>query len=324
MTFLVPACGHGVRWTKLEEGRASLAPPCSLSQLDRSLKSLHAAGPPQHGQQAQGQGKGFAQVNSSKDSEGPSAGMSCSSGEATAAQCLKGWGSRWEGEWGGQMGEKGGEVGAVGEGSGEAEMGEEEVGEGRWGREGGGSGRGGGGRRGRGGEMGERGAVGEGRWGRGGKEQWGRGGGRGKLEGGGRGSSHCWPGATLTALESESVSRSVVSDCDPMGCSPPGSSVRGILQASTLEWAAISSSRGPSLVSRTAGQFFTTRATLDFSPSEMGAAQRLCGAQRSWDSEGRPASQGARARGGQSASLSCRQSEEGKAGRTGGQEGSTV
>ena len=32
--------------------------------------------------------------------------------------------------------------------------------------------------------------------------------------------------------------------CDPMDCSPPGSSVHGILQARILEWAAISSSRG--------------------------------------------------------------------------------
>ena len=28
--------------------------------------------------------------------------------------------------------------------------------------------------------------------------------------------------------------------CDPMDCSPPGSSVRGILQARVLEWVAIS------------------------------------------------------------------------------------
>ena len=28
--------------------------------------------------------------------------------------------------------------------------------------------------------------------------------------------------------------------CDPMDCSPPGSSVRGILQARILEWVAIS------------------------------------------------------------------------------------
>ena len=31
--------------------------------------------------------------------------------------------------------------------------------------------------------------------------------------------------------------------CDPMDCSPPGSSVQGILQARILEWVAISSSR---------------------------------------------------------------------------------
>ena len=31
--------------------------------------------------------------------------------------------------------------------------------------------------------------------------------------------------------------------CDPMDCSPPGSSVRGILQARILQWAAMPSSR---------------------------------------------------------------------------------
>ena len=35
--------------------------------------------------------------------------------------------------------------------------------------------------------------------------------------------------------------------CDPMNCSPPGSSVRGIFQATILEWVAISFSRGSSL-----------------------------------------------------------------------------
>ena len=34
--------------------------------------------------------------------------------------------------------------------------------------------------------------------------------------------------------------------CDPRDCSPPGSSVHGILQARILEWVAISSSRGSS------------------------------------------------------------------------------
>ena len=34
--------------------------------------------------------------------------------------------------------------------------------------------------------------------------------------------------------------------CDPMDCSPPGSSVHGILQARTLEWVAMPFSRGSS------------------------------------------------------------------------------
>ena len=34
--------------------------------------------------------------------------------------------------------------------------------------------------------------------------------------------------------------------CDPLDCSPPGSSVHGILQERILEWVAISSSRGSS------------------------------------------------------------------------------
>ena len=36
------------------------------------------------------------------------------------------------------------------------------------------------------------------------------------------------------------------SHCDPMDCSPPGSSVHGILQVRMLEWVAISFSRGSS------------------------------------------------------------------------------
>ena len=51
--------------------------------------------------------------------------------------------------------------------------------------------------------------------------------------------------------------------CDPMDCSPPGSSVHGILQARTLEWTAMPSSRGSSqprdqtCISCIAGKFFT-------------------------------------------------------------------
>ena len=55
--------------------------------------------------------------------------------------------------------------------------------------------------------------------------------------------------------------------CDPMDCSPPGSTVHGISQARKLEWVAISSSRGSSQprdwtgVSCIAGRFFTSWAT---------------------------------------------------------------
>ena len=51
--------------------------------------------------------------------------------------------------------------------------------------------------------------------------------------------------------------------CGPMDCSPPGSSVQGILQARILEWVAISFSRGSfqpreqTLVSGIVGRFFT-------------------------------------------------------------------
>ena len=71
--------------------------------------------------------------------------------------------------------------------------------------------------------------------------------------------------------KSESVSYSVESTlCDPMDCSPPGSSAHGILQARILEWVAILppgelpnpgirtwSLKSPAL----AGRFFTTSAT---------------------------------------------------------------
>ena len=42
------------------------------------------------------------------------------------------------------------------------------------------------------------------------------------------------------------VTQSCLTLCNPMDCSPPGSSVHGILQAGILEWVAISSSRGSS------------------------------------------------------------------------------
>ena len=51
----------------------------------------------------------------------------------------------------------------------------------------------------------------------------------------------------LVTPEGESeVAQSCLTLCDPMGCSPPGSSVCGILHARILEWVAISFSRGSS------------------------------------------------------------------------------
>ena len=47
------------------------------------------------------------------------------------------------------------------------------------------------------------------------------------------------------SFESESeVAQSCLTLWDPVDCSPPGSSIHGILQARTLEWVAISFSRG--------------------------------------------------------------------------------
>ena len=63
------------------------------------------------------------------------------------------------------------------------------------------------------------------------------------------------------------VAQSCPTLCDPMDCSPPGSSVHEIFQARILEWVAISFCRGFSQlrdrtqVSCTAGRFFTHWAT---------------------------------------------------------------
>ena len=63
--------------------------------------------------------------------------------------------------------------------------------------------------------------------------------------------------------------------CDPMDCSPPGSSVHEIFQARILEWVAISFSRGSSQprdqtrVSCTASRFFTD--SYKGSPRSVGA-----------------------------------------------------
>ena len=49
---------------------------------------------------------------------------------------------------------------------------------------------------------------------------------------------------TLTAESESEVAQSCPTLCDPVDCSPPSSSVHGILQARVLEWVAISFSRG--------------------------------------------------------------------------------
>ena len=51
--------------------------------------------------------------------------------------------------------------------------------------------------------------------------------------------------------------------CDPVDCSPPGSSVHGILQARKLEWVAMPSSRGSSqgFDQLLGSRFFTTSTT---------------------------------------------------------------
>ena len=59
------------------------------------------------------------------------------------------------------------------------------------------------------------------------------------------------------------TTQSCLTLCDPMDCSPPGSSVQGLLQARILEWVAMPSSRGSSrpkdqtCVSHIVGGFIT-------------------------------------------------------------------
>ena len=54
-----------------------------------------------------------------------------------------------------------------------------------------------------------------------------------------------WTGISITSMLCLAA-QSRPTLCDPMDCSPPGSSVHGILQARILEWAAMPSSRGSS------------------------------------------------------------------------------
>ena len=76
-----------------------------------------------------------------------------------------------------------------------------------------------------------------------------------------------WSSLFVGLLICPVLKHSVVPDCDAIECSPPGSSVHGILQARILEWVAMPSSRGSSQpkdqtqVSSIAGGFFTIWAT---------------------------------------------------------------
>ena len=73
----------------------------------------------------------------------------------------------------------------------------------------------------------------------------------------------CYEGEKVKML----VAQSGLTLCDPINCSPKGSSVHGILQARILEWVALPFSRGSSQprdgtsVSCIAGGFLTIHTT---------------------------------------------------------------
>ena len=49
--------------------------------------------------------------------------------------------------------------------------------------------------------------------------------------------------STIVTFQFSSVTQSLPTLCNPLDCSPPGSSALGVFQARTLEWVAISFSR---------------------------------------------------------------------------------
>ena len=55
-----------------------------------------------------------------------------------------------------------------------------------------------------------------------------------------------WNGCLIVCLVEVLVAQSCLTLCYPMGCSPPGSCVHGILQARILEWVSIAFSKGSS------------------------------------------------------------------------------
>ena len=76
--------------------------------------------------------------------------------------------------------------------------------------------------------------------------------------------------------------------CDPMDCSPPDSSVHGILQARILEWVAFLFSRwslrprDQTRVSCIAGRFFTIWATREAQSGNVYALMLLLGPRNGW------------------------------------------
>ena len=68
------------------------------------------------------------------------------------------------------------------------------------------------------------------------------------------------PFSHLVVVVKVIVTQSCPTLCNPMDCSPPGSSVHGIPQARIMEWVSMSFLRGsaqPRDQSCTAGRFFT-------------------------------------------------------------------
>ena len=94
-----------------------------------------------------------------------------------------------------------------------------------------------------------------------------------------------WAGRSLSPAASIVlclVAQSCPTLCDPMDCSPPSSSVHGILQVGLLEWVAMPSSRGPSWcrdrtqVSYIAGGFFTDWASRKPFHWSMASPAQMC------------------------------------------------
>ena len=69
----------------------------------------------------------------------------------------------------------------------------------------------------------------------------------------------------LMKVKSENeVARSCLTLSDTTDCNPPGSSIHGIFQARVLEWGAIASQRGPQIIFKAQGYFYS----ISFSPPE--------------------------------------------------------